>query len=190
MPMNEAHQQLCSSEEWAQTVRDRILPWALEDIELGDEVVEIGPGYGANLRVLVDLVPSLTAVEIDGATARLLERDWGGRARILHADAARMPLPDAAYSAVVGFTMLHHVPTDELQDRIFAEAFRVLRPGGVFAGSDSQPSRELDELHVGDVMNTVDPAGLPTRLKAAGFSGAEVLLHPETGGMRFRARKP
>ncbi len=39
-------------------------------------------------------------------------------------------------------------------------------------------------------MNTVDPAGLPTRLKAAGFSGAEVLLHPETGGMRFRARKP
>ncbi|MEU7582617.1 methyltransferase domain-containing protein [Streptomyces sp. NPDC041068] len=190
MPMNEAHQALCSSDEWAQTVKDRILPWALEDVELGDDVVEIGPGYAANLRVLVDLVPRLTAVEIDGATARLLERDWGDRARILHADAAQMPLPDASYSAVVGFTMLHHVPTDALQDRIFAEAFRVLRPGGVFAGSDSPPSRELDELHIGDVLNTVDPAGLPDRLKEAGFTEVAVDLHPESGGMRFRAHKP
>ncbi|MFJ2769636.1 class I SAM-dependent methyltransferase [Streptomyces sp. NPDC087300] len=189
MPMNEAHRQLCSSEEWARTVKDRILPWALEDIELGDDVVEIGPGYGANLRLLVDLVPSLTSVEIDGATAELLERGWGDRVRVLHADAARLPLPDATYSAVVGFTMLHHVPTDALQDRIFAEAYRVLRPGGVFAGSDSQPSRELDELHVGDIMNTVDPVELPARLTAAGFSEPAVHLHPESGGMRFRARK-
>lgn len=190
MPMNRAHRKLCSSENWAVAVRERLLPWSLQDVELGPDVLEIGPGYAANLRVLVEQVPRLTAVEIDGGTARLLERDWGGRARILHADGADMPLPDESFSSVVCFTMLHHVPTDEQQDRIFAEAFRVLRPGGVFAGSDSQPSFRFRLLHLGDTMNTVSPEGLPERLAAAGFVDIAVDLHPETGGMRFRARRP
>lgn len=130
--MNRAHRKLCSSEEWAQTTKDRILPWALEGVDLGEDVLEIGPGYGANLRVLVEQVPRLTGVEIDGDTARLLQDTWGERARILHADGAATNLPDTSYDSVVCFTMLHHVPTAAHQDRIFAEAFRVLRPGGTF----------------------------------------------------------
>ncbi|MFI1016821.1 class I SAM-dependent methyltransferase [Streptomyces sp. NPDC020965] len=192
MPMNKAHRRLCSSEKWAKTMEETFLPWALDGVELGSDVLEIGPGYGANLRVLIGLAPRVTAVEIDGDSARLLDETWGDRARIVHGDASALPLPDGSFSAVVAFTMLHHVPTDELQDRIFAEAFRVLAPGGVFAGSDSQPSLRFRLLHIGDTMNTLDARELPGRLTAAGFTGVTVEPSPLPGGrsIRFRGRKP
>ncbi|MFI6276902.1 class I SAM-dependent methyltransferase [Streptomyces sp. NPDC050988] len=190
MPMNRAHRRLCGSEKWARTTRDHILPWTLTDVPLGDDVLEIGPGYGANLRVLIEQVPRVTAVEIDEGTAALLEGKWGDRATILHADGAAMPLPDESFSSVVCFVMLHHVPTAAQQDRIFAEAHRVLRPGGVFAGCDSQPSFRFRVLHFRDTMNTVDPAGLPDRLAKAGFTDVSVDRHPESGAVRFRATRP
>ncbi|MGW3816709.1 class I SAM-dependent methyltransferase [Streptomyces sp. NPDC005046] len=190
MPMNRAHRRLCSSEAWARTTKDRILPWALRDVELGDDVLEIGPGYGANLRVLIDSVARLTAAEIDGDTARLLTERWGDRARVLHADGAELPLEDASYDSVVCFTMLHHVPTAAHQDRIFAEASRVLRPGGTFAGSDSVTSLGFRLLHVRDTMNTLDPRELPARLSAAGFTDVSVDVHPRGGTLRFRGTRP
>ncbi|GAA2980162.1 class I SAM-dependent methyltransferase [Streptomyces fulvorobeus] len=189
MPMNRAHRTLCGSHEWAAFTRRRLLPWALEGVGLGEDVLEVGPGYGANLRVLVERVSRLTALEIDGATARRLERDWGTRALIVHGDATAAPLPDAGFSAVVCFTMLHHVPTVVLQDRLLAEAYRMLRPGGVFAGSDSQLTLPFRLLHLGDTMNVVCPQDLGERLAAAGFDKAVVERDHRGHQLRFRAHK-
>jgi SAM-dependent methyltransferase len=99
-----------------------------------------------------------------------------------------MPFPDDRFSAAVCFTMLHHVPSREQQDRLFAEALRVLRPGAVFAGSDSQLSLRFRLYHVFDTMVVVDPATLPDRLEAAGFT--DIAVHPVPGSLRFHARKP
>ena len=105
---------------------------------------------------------------------------------VLHADATHLPFPDASFSAALCFTMLHHVPSPSLQDRLLAEVARVLRPGGVFAGTDSLPNPLFRLIHFGDTMTPVDPHALPQRLQAAGFTDISVGLAPRA--FRFRAR--
>ncbi len=163
------------------------MPWALADVDLGDNVLEIGPGYGANLRALVDKTPRYTAVEIDTALADRLEGLYGERARIINGDGTDTGLPAEDFSSVVCFTMLHHIPTPALQDRLFAEAFRVLRRGGVFAGSDSTASVPFRVLHFRDTCNPVSPDTLPERLRAAGFQ--HVGVDVSAGRLRWRAVK-
>jgi SAM-dependent methyltransferase len=116
-----------------------------------------------------------------------LQRLYGDRVRIINGDGTNTGLPDNEFSSVVSFTMLHHVPTPELQDQLFAEAFRVLRPGGVFAGSDGVPSLMFRLMHFRDTCNPIPPETLPDRLRAAGFQ--EVDVQVGTGRQRWRAVK-
>ncbi|HEX4906621.1 MAG TPA: class I SAM-dependent methyltransferase [Acidimicrobiales bacterium] len=173
--MNEAHA-ACGGEEWRAMIRDHILPWALGDIQLGDDVLEVGPGYGATTDVLRESVRRLTAVEIDDDLAAMLEERYAAddNVQILRGDATRLDLPDGHFSGAASFTMLHHVPTAELQDRLLAEVARVLRPGGVLVAGDSLASEELESHHDGDTYNPIDPDTLPDRLHAAGFADVEV----------------
>ncbi len=188
MPMNLLHRKLCASAVWARAIESKFLPWALADVTLGQNVLELGPGPGATTRVLANLTPALTALEIDEASARKLERKLGPRVRVLHGDATRIPAEDCSFDTVVAFTMLHHVPSPAKQDRLFAEAFRVLRPGGVFAGSDSLTSFGFRLIHLGDTAVTVDPDRLPDRLAAAGFAAPRI--ETTAGSFRFQGSRP
>ena len=183
--MNEAHLRICASPEWAAYVESELLPWAVGDAELGEEVLEVGPGPGLTTDVLRQRVPRLTAVEIDGRlAAALAERLSGSNVRVLHGDGTSLPFPGGQFTAATLFTMLHHVPSVPLQDRLLAEVRRVLRPGGLVAGTDGMATDARRELHEGDVFLPVDPAGLAQRLTAAGFARPEV----EVSGDRFRFR--
>lgn len=186
--MNLLHRYWCSSVGWEKSVADQLLPWALQGVELGARTLEIGPGYGATLRTLLDRGASLTAVEVDGAMADRLQRRYGERAHIVHASGTKTGLPADYFTSVVCFTMLHHVPSIALQDQLLAEAFRVLQPGGVFAGSDGVPSWTFRLLHVADTYNPIAPQDLPRRLRAAGFTD----VHTDVSGARqkWRATKP
>ena len=66
----------------------------------------------------------------------------------------------------------------ELQDRLFAEIARVLRPGAALVASDSLRSDELAAHHEDDTYNPVDPESLPERLAAAGFERIDVRTNP------------
>ncbi|CAJ1498864.1 methyltransferase domain-containing protein [[Mycobacterium] kokjensenii] len=188
MAMNLAHRMCCSSRYWARSVERDLLPWALAGVDLGDNTLEIGPGYGANLRCLVEMTPQLTAVEIDTAMAARLQAKYGARARIVNGDGTDTGLPSDDFSSVVCFTMLHHVPTAQLQDLLFAEAFRVLKPGAVFAGTDGVHSTIFQALHFRDTYNPVSPDTLPERLQRTGFRDIEVTVRG--GDQRWRAVKP
>jgi ubiquinone/menaquinone biosynthesis C-methylase UbiE len=185
--MNEDHAALCASQEWAEHIADTVLPAALGELALGDDVLEIGPGYGASTWQLVDTVPSLTALEVDETLANELAAAFP-HVTVVQGSGDHMPFEDGRFSAVVCFTMLHHVLTPEMQDGLFAEARRVLKPGGLFAGSDSIDNPDWRALHGGDTCTPVDPGDLPRRLTTAGFVQVDVRVEEPGEWFVFSAR--
>jgi SAM-dependent methyltransferase len=186
--MNRLHHWLCRSDRWRSTVAQR-LPWAIGDAELGPTVLEIGPGPGLTTDLLRTWVPRLTALEIDPALARSLRsRLTGTNVRVIEGDATTMPFRDSEFSGAVSFTMLHHIPSQELQNKVLAELFRVLKPGGLLVGSDSLQSWVMRIIHIGDTLVPVPPGTFGVRLESAGFQVLEVQKNAQA--FRFRARRP
>lgn len=186
--MNENHANLLVSPEWTARLHQEILPAVTSGVELGGDMLEIGPGPGASTEWLRHRVRRLVAVELDTqAAAALKNRFAGTNVEVVAADATNLPYPDGSFESVGMFTMLHHVPTRALQDELLAGALRALRPGGTLVGSDSLASVELHHFHEGDVYNPVEPAALLTRLQTLGFSEITVTV---SRAMLFRARKP
>jgi SAM-dependent methyltransferase len=167
--MNRYHRRLCRSPKWSAFMAGTVLPRALDGVALGPRVLELGPGYGASTRPLAARATSLTALESDPLLAARLRSELSS-VRVVNGDATSIAFGAGSFSAVVCFTMLHHLPDPAAQDRLFAEAARVLRPGGVFAGTDSQPSLRFRLVHLGDTCTPVDPGTLTGRLTAAGFT--------------------
>jgi SAM-dependent methyltransferase len=188
--MNSAHAVICSSGWWERTVERKLLPWALSGLDLGDDVLEIGPGFGATTRVLTRRSSaSLTVIELAETYCRRLRRELGGEVDVVQADATSMPFDDGRFSGVVCFTMLHHVPAVTLQNRLLSEVSRVLGAGGVFAGTDSVGTgRTFKLLHIRDTLLPVVPDEFPARLESAGL--VEPRVDRSGSSFRFRAQKP
>ena len=186
--MNGIHRRMCRSAYWGKMLDEKILPWVLGDVDLGEEVLEVGPGPGLTTDRLRPRMTRLTAIEIDPAlAASLAARLDGSNVTVIRGDATAMPFEDARFSGAVSFTMLHHVPSPALQDRLLSEVRRVLRPGGLFAGVDSRQRLFMRLLHIGDTLVPVNPDTFASRLEAAGFR--DVLIETNDRAFRFRARR-
>jgi ubiquinone/menaquinone biosynthesis C-methylase UbiE len=186
--MNENHARLCPSPEWAAHIQGEVLPSLTRRADLGEDMLEIGPGPGAATEWLRHKVKRLTVVEVDGAAAgKLADRYADTNVEVIAGSATELTYPDESFDSVGSFTMLHHVPTLALQNKILAEAFRVLRPGGVLIGSDSLASNDLHHFHAGDTYNPVEPAGLLARLQTLGFENITIVVD---GILKFAAHKP
>lgn len=187
--MNRLHRWYCQSGQWKQKLDNEILPWALDGVDLGDDVLEVGPGPGLTTDWLRHRCRSLNCIEVDPALASSLSRRTANtNVTVQCADATAMAFPDQVFSSAVCLTVLHHLPSPGLQDRLFAEVYRVLRPGGVFAGTDSMRSLLMRIFHVHDTMVLVDPARLPMRLESVGFTGVKIEIG--AGRFSFVARRP
>ena len=129
----------------------------------------------------------MTLLEIDPWSVRALEEKFGSEdgVEVVEGDATRMPFEDGRFSSAICLTMFHHVPSAELQDVLLAEAHRVLRPGGLFVGSDSTASWRFTLYHLGDTCVPVDPDRFGARLQRAGFT--QPRISKAKGSFRFRA---
>ncbi len=187
--MNQGHLSYLASPEWALALRTDLLPWLESVADLGDEVLEIGPGPGLTTDILRERVSHVTAIEIDPALAAALElRLAGTNVQVIEGDASILDLLSDHYSAATCFSMLHHMPSTQEQDALFAALFRAVRPGGYLVGVDSRDVERIRQAHEDDIFVPLDERTLPNRLRAAGF--VDVMV--ESGGeyqIRFHAKK-
>ena len=138
----------CRSASWG-AVAHRIIPWSLQDADLGRRVLEIGAGDGAMAARIVADHPdiAMTVTDIDPvmvAAARRRLGGFGARVHVVQADATDLPFSSGAFESVVSFLMLHHTLKWET---VLAEAMRVLVPGGDLIGYDLLSTRSTRLLH-------------------------------------------
>ncbi len=184
--MNRYETWFCGTRLWRWATRWQVLPWIMQGSDLGDHVLELGAGPGAATEELARLAGRVTSLEYDHAfAAKLAARLNGSNARVTQGDAAALPFADRTFSSAIAILMLHHLRSHELQDRAFAETWRVLRPGGVFFAFEIQDAWLHRVAHIKSTFVPVVPASLFARLTAAGFAKATVDI--QRGGVRIRA---
>lgn len=186
--MNEGHLQFLASPQWAEMLKNDLLPWVESVGDLGDDVLEIGPGPGLTTDLLRGRVARLTTVEVDEALAlSLQQRLLGTNVEVICADATGGSLPSDRFSSAMCFSMLHHMPTPGDQDKLFESLYRALRPGAIFVGADSLDLEPIRAGHVDDTFTPVPPDTLRPRLDQAGFTATQI----DIGDYQFRfvARK-
>lgn len=165
-----------------------LLDWTLDGMPLGDHLLELGAGQGTATTHLATRVPRLTAIDVEDAALAELRRHHLPAVRGVCASAVSLPFAASTFSSATTFMMLHHIEGRGRQRAVLLEVQRVLRPGGVFAGCDTQPTLGMHLFHLGDVFQPVTPDDLVTALHGAGFDD----VHVATTGrhLRWRARRP
>lgn len=169
--------------------------WAIEQVR--GEVVEIGVGSGLNLPLYGRDVTKVIGVDLSQRMLDLARaRQAAVPVELRHGDAQRLDLPEACADAVVSTYTFCTIPDPGAAVKA---AWRVLRPGGVFAAVEHGPARSRPVtalLRLAEPLAVRFAADHLTRepigyLTAAGFT-IEHFARTGRGGVvhRVLARKP
>jgi len=162
-------------------------PTALAQLKPGEIVLDLGSGGGIDVLLSAKRVsPGGKAYGLDMTDEMLaLARENQKKAGVenvefLKGEIENIPLPESAVDVVISNCVIN-LSADK--DRVFQEAFRVLRPGGRFAVSDVVVKGEVPaeirrnmELWVGCVAGALRDSEYISKLSSAGFK--EVSIEP------------
>ncbi|HWZ99463.1 MAG TPA: class I SAM-dependent methyltransferase [Candidatus Dormibacteraeota bacterium] len=169
--MNAFENWFCGTSLWRSITERRILPWMVKGYALGDDVLELGAGLGATTEELRRRAKRVTSLEYDhNFAARLGARFGNKNVGVLQGDAAALPFPDGSFSSVIAVLVLHHLRSQEQQERAFGEIHRVLKPGGVFLALEIGDGWLQRFGHIKSTFVPVVPAAAFARLTSLGFS--------------------
>jgi SAM-dependent methyltransferase len=186
--MNAAEHFICSSSLWRYLTQRQLLPWVLSGACLGNHVLDVGAGYGAATSHLRRRVARVTSLEYDAKTVlHLKSQHSSDSTAALRGDASDLPFADQTFSSVIGILVLHHLKSGELQDRTFAEVFRVLRPGGIFLAFEINDTWFHRATHYKSTFTPLNPGSAFARLTAVGFSRVSVDFR--SSGFRLSAAR-
>ncbi|MBI4410570.1 MAG: arsenite methyltransferase [Gemmatimonadetes bacterium] len=160
-------------------------PTALAELRPGEVVLDLGSGGGIDVLLSARRVgPTGKAYGLDMTDemlelARRNQREAGvANAEFLKGHMEEIPLGDGSVDVVISNCVVNLSPD---KDRVLAEAFRVLRPGGRLAISDIVAQAELPrafkrvvELWSGCLAGALTEQEYGSKLAAAGFVDVEV----------------
>ena len=161
-------------------------PTALAALEPGQVVLDLGSGGGIDVLLSAKRVgPTGKAYGLDMTGEMLalarenLAKSGLTNVEFLEGDIERIPLPDNSVDVIISNCVIN-LAADK--DRVIAEAFRVLKPGGRFAVSDvvvrggDMPAelRRSMELWVGCVAGALGEDEYRRTLAQAGFEAIDV----------------
>jgi SAM-dependent methyltransferase len=160
-------------------------PVALAQLNPGETVLDLGSGGGIDVLLSARRVgPSGKAYGLDMtdemlALAQENQRKSGvENVEFLKGEIENIPLPDNSVDVIISNCVIN-LSGDK--DRVFREAFRVLKPGGRFAVSDVVTRGHVPEevrknmlLWVGCIAGALDDYQYVARLARAGFDSVDV----------------
>lgn len=160
-------------------------PTALAQLASGETVLDLGSGGGIDVLLSAKRVgPTGKAYGLDMtdemlALARENQRKAGvTNVEFLKGEIEQIPLPDNSVDVIISNCVIN-LSADK--DRVFAEAFRVLKPGGRLAVSDVVVRGEVPaeirrsvELWIGCVAGALDYDDYRAKLEKAGFAGVDL----------------
>jgi arsenite methyltransferase len=160
----------------------------LAGLRPGHRVLDLGSGSGTDVFcAALEVGPDGSAEGVDFTDAqvakarRLADRDGFAQVAFHEAAIDALPFTDATFEAVISNGVVNLSP---VKDRVFAEAARVLKPGGRLALSDIVSARALRErtrrnvdLWAACIAGAVPRTAYLEAIEAAGFSVVEVRVN-------------
>ncbi|MFC3550445.1 class I SAM-dependent methyltransferase [Lysobacter cavernae] len=124
----------------------RLLDRYAESGAVGASCLDIGCGIGAMHPALAGRLNRLSGVDVstDAIDTARLANPW---AEYHTSGDGRLPYPDGSFDMTMTVCVMHHVPPSDWAAFV-AEAWRVTRPGGLFAVFEHNPLNPLTRLAV------------------------------------------